>query len=75
MFPVVSEEENPHKPFATREEAQQVADAITAKPRSGVALVQYTGAWDCWLVEVRPRGNPYANAAVLRIDGTIAKYH
>ncbi len=75
MFPVVTEEELPHKPFTDRLAAQAVADAITRAPRKGLATVQYCGAWSCWVVEVHPRSNRYGNPAVMRIDGSLAKYH
>jgi len=74
MFPVMSEEANPHRAFS-KAEAVAVAAAISQTPRSGVAEAQYTGAWDCWVVEVRPRANRYGNPAVIRVDGVIARYH
>ncbi len=74
-YPVVTEEQSPHKAFTDRQEAQRVADAITNAPRKGVARVQFTGAWNCWLVEVHFRSNPYGNAAVLREDGSLARYN
>ena len=75
MFPVICEESKPHERFESREAAEAVAKSITAKPRSGVARAQFVGAWNCWIVEVVPRSNPYSNPAVLRYDGTIAKYN
>ena len=72
---VVSEGERPAKRFATRGEAQAAADEITNSPRRGAARIQFVGAWDCWLVEVHPRGNPYCNPGVLREDGTVARYN
>lgn len=71
----VTEEESPAKRFADQAEATAVAKRITDTPRSGIARAQFTGAWDCWLVEVRSRSNPYGNAAVLRANGTLATYH
>ena len=75
MFPVINEKDNPARRFTNQAEARQVAQQITNKPRSGIAKAQYTGAWDYWIVEVRPRAKPYSNPGVLRADGTIAKYH
>jgi hypothetical protein len=70
----VSEEERPARRFADRKEAQAAADTITNTPRKGVARVQRVGAWDCWIVEVRPRKNQYGNPAVLRVDGSVEQY-
>lgn len=76
MFPVMPEETGaPPKAFATRAEAQSIADSISNKPRSGVAHPLFYGYLDAWIVEVRPRTKPYSNPGVLREDGTIAKYH
>jgi hypothetical protein len=72
---VQSEEANPARRFPDRATAQAEADRITRTPRRGLARVQYTGAWDCWLVEVNLRSAPYGNPGVLRTDGTVAKYH
>ncbi len=71
----VTEDESPAARFATRAAAQVEVDRITNTPASGVAHACYTGAWDCWLVEVRPRDTPYGNPYVLRADGTVANYH
>lgn len=71
----VSEEESPAMRFGTRAEAEAAAKQITDAPNSGVARALYTGAWDCWLVDVHPRDNPYGNAYTLRADGTVANYH
>ena len=75
MFPVVSNEANPARVYKDRAEAQKLADVITSTPRHGEARVQFSGYYDGWLVEVRPRSNPYGNPAVVRVDGAIAKYH
>lgn len=71
----VSEEESPAKVFATRDKAVAAADVISTTPKSGIARVQFSGAADGWLVEVRPRNEPYCNPYFLREDGTVANYH
>lgn len=72
---VISEEALPAERFADRAQAQKAADEITRTPRRGKAYVQFTGAWNCWLVEVFPRAKPYGNPGVLRQDGSVAKYN
>lgn len=70
----ISEEASPAARFAERGDAQTEASRITNTPRSGVARVQFVGAWDSWVVEVSPRNKP-DSIAVLREDGSVAKYH
>ena len=51
------------------QEAQAAADALVG----WVTHVQYSGAWDRWIVEAKRKSWGYGNPAILRLDGTVTK--